>query len=84
MLCGFLFLTLACGAGKNKKDNEQITTVGGKDCSRRKNLVAEIKKHDMCESGQNSHHGKSQKSVYTRKFQQCWTEHGKLSCGFIW
>lgn len=67
MLCGFLFLTLACGAGENKKSNEQITTVGGKDCSTRKSLMAEIKKHDVCESGQNFLHEKSQKS--TRSFR---------------
>ena len=54
MLCGFLFLTLACGAGENKEGNEQMATVGGKDCSRRKNLVTEIKTHGVCDQDRTS------------------------------
>lgn len=73
MLCGFLFLTPACGAGENKKGNEQMATVGGKDCSRRRNLVTEIEMHVVSESGQNFHLEKWQKSVFTQKLQECWT-----------
>lgn len=54
MLCGFLFLTPAFGAGKNKKGNEQTATVGGKDCSRRKNLVTEIERHGVCDQDRTS------------------------------
>lgn len=44
-----------------------MATVGGKDCSRRKNLVTEIETHGVSESGQNFHLEKWQKSVFTQK-----------------
>lgn len=83
MLCGLLSLTPACGAGENKRGNEQMATVRGKDCSRRKNLVTEIEMHGVCKSGQNFHLEKWQKSVFMQNLQGA-GQNGKLSCDFIW